>query len=293
MRPLKVAMFVKSSSWAIERETRNMGMFSYPVPEFTWKYFTFNRFENVEMRKFNDFDMIFHEDAGWATYIGNGPPKVYFTFDSFLSPHHLSIRREQARQADLVLVDHDDISRFTSDGIKARQFPYCTNDHLYKPLDKTIDIVYHCGSGSKSNNPGWEKRSRTRIEIGEISRQRGWSYASGALSPVEYAASMGTARIVANSNRLYNHRPHREFDAMACKAAFLTEAYPDTPEDKTMANIHYATYIDGQIEYKLSELLDGSWEGYAERGYELIMNNHTWAIRAKQLRELVSKEFGI
>lgn len=294
MRPLKVAMFVKSSPWSMERENRNMGLFSYPVPEFTWDHFAFNEFQPVDMRKFKDYDFIFHEDAGWAKYVGERPPVVYFTFDSFLSDAHLAVRLKQALQADLVLVDHDYPERFTSAGIKARQWPYCTNDHLYKPLDKTMDVVYHCGAGYKAGNPGWQKRSATRGVIGEICTKHGWSYASGARSPVEYAASMGHAKVAANVNRLYNHRPHREFDAMACGAVFLTEPYPDTPEDGTLAGIHYAVFSDGQIENKLSELLDGGdWPAYAERGHQFIMEHHTWAIRATQLRELVNREFGI
>jgi len=292
MRPLKVALFVKSSPVAAERENRNMGMWSYPVPEFEWKHYFANNFQAVDKARYKDYDLIFHEDAGYAAYMGSGPPVVYFTFDSFLDEAHRAVRIKQAHYADLTLVDHDDMEPFR--GLKALRFPYCTNDHLYKPLPKNVDVAYHCQSGARSNSPRAAERSALRTQLSEICEKHRWSYVSGALSNIDYAASMGHAKIVVNLVRGWLNRPHREFDAMACEAAFLTDPYKEIAEDFTIANLHYPVYKDvGWIELALERLLAGEWIRYAEAGRKLVMDNHTWAIRAQQLRDLVAKEFGI
>ena len=59
MRPLKVALFVKSSPIAAERDNRNMGGWSFSVPEFTWKHFYANNFEQIDRAKYKDYDVIF------------------------------------------------------------------------------------------------------------------------------------------------------------------------------------------------------------------------------------------
>lgn len=291
MKPLRVALFVKSSPIAAERENRNMGMWSYDVPEFTWKHFYSNNFSQVDRSRFGDFDLIFHEDAGYAAYVNSGPKVVYYTFDSFLDDAHRTVRLKQAHYADLILIDHDDINLFQ--GMKVLRFPYATNDRLYKPVEKTMDVAYHCQSGAKNGTPKAKERSELRAKLGEICGRRGWSFVSGALSHAEYAASMGRSKVVVNLSRNWLHRAHREIDAMACGACYLTDPHMETIEDGTTAGVHYATFED-DIESVLERLLDGGeWQRYAKAGYEAVTKLHTWQTRAGQLREIVNAEFGI
>ena len=293
MRPLKVALFVKSSDWSAIRDQRNMGMWSYPVPEFEWSHHYANNFQVIDKAKYKDYDFIFHEDAGYAAYMGKGLPVIYYTFDSFLTEEHRTVRRKQATYADLVLIDHDDLEHFQ--GMNVRRFPYATNDRLYVPLEKTNDVSFHCASSTKNTAPKALERSALRKQIGVICAARGWSYTSGTRSPIEYAASMGKSKIVVNLSRNWLHRPHRAFDAMACGAAYLTDPSKVFAEDVIVAGKDYATFDDvNEIEEALEGLLEGDkWCEIAASGHDVIMKNHTWTIRAKQLREIINHEFGL
>jgi len=101
MTPLRVAFFVKPSPSSMLREERNMGLFSYDVPEFVWTHFPHNN-ERVNMRDFAEYDVVFHEDSGFVTYDhkGSGPPIVYYAIDSTLTDAHLQKRIHHARQAE-------------------------------------------------------------------------------------------------------------------------------------------------------------------------------------------------
>jgi hypothetical protein len=87
-----------------------MGYWSYAVPEFEWDHFP-HADERVDLGKFKDYDLIFHEDAGFCTYDNRhaGPPVAFLAIDSTLTEAHYLKRLEQAKQANLVLVDHDKV----------------------------------------------------------------------------------------------------------------------------------------------------------------------------------------
>ena len=103
---MRIALVVKSSSSTREREMRNMGYWSYPVKQFSWQHFIFpgRRAYATEM---NAYDLVVQEDAGPRFYKQLKRPLVYVAIDSSLSDDHLESRLQRARQADLILVDHD------------------------------------------------------------------------------------------------------------------------------------------------------------------------------------------
>lgn len=293
MKPLRVALFIKPSIANVKRDDRQMGWWSYAVPEFTWEHFTHNG-ERVDLGKYRDYDLIFHEDAGFCTYENKhaGPPVVYLAIDSTLSDPHYEKRRWQANQANLVLVDHDKPGRFS--GRRCLQFPYCVNDHVFKPLAKTLDIANHCSSGSHASTPGATERTEMRAVLSEHACRSGYSYKSGAVGLDEYAANMGSARVVANWPRTPINRPHRVFDSMMCGAALVTGTLPFVDGDSIEPGKHYLSAENWRdFPALIDRLLDGEWEQIARAGHEIVSTQHTWAVRARELREILARELGL
>lgn len=293
MRKLNVAVFVKGSPGAIiTGDRRNMGFWSYAVPEFTWKMFSHGGGDE-DLSKFKDYDFIFHEDCGYCRYTNkqSGPPVVYLDLESTMGQDKHDVRIAQAKQADLVLVDWTPLENMRPAGKKIIRFPYCVNDAIFYPREKNCDIVWHAAV----KKFGRELRYELSKELTRLSVKHGWSLRDHTLVPVEYAASMGAARVGCNQNRSTAIRAHRTFDTMASGAALVTGPTPFTDGDLMVEGVHYLTFHDNaKLEKHLVRLIDiGEWQSFAEQGYNLIMQNHTWAIRAAQLREIVNKEFGI
>lgn len=297
MRPLRVALLVKSSPSTRERENRNMGWWSYPVPEFTWDHFSPGANIQNEIRKYAaDYDLIFHEDGGnWGCYGVSDIPVVYMSVDSTLSDAHYDVRHRQAKQADLVLVDHDSLDRFRLNNKRVRRLAYCVNDNVFKPLEKTIDITFHCSTGTRKGAPGGVERNVLRDQLNTICKQNGWSYRSGTKGLQEYAESMGRSRIVVNWPRTSINRPHRIFDAMACGACVVTGPLPHVEEDHRNAGEHYVEFVNNnELPETLAGLLiDDTWAKIARNGNELVNERHAWKTRASELRSILNTELGL
>lgn len=293
MKPLNIAVFVKSSPGATTTgPSRNMGWWSYAVPEFDWKLFPHNG-GTEDLGRFKKYDLIWHEDSGYVDYANNksGPPVIYYEIESAFTENHYKARLNQAKQADLVLVDWSPLEWFKPSGKKVIRFPFCVNDRVFYPREKTTDIAWHAAT----SKVGGAIRHQLTDDLIEICNRKGYSLRRGPLPILEYGASMGAARVVANQNRLPNIRAHRCFDAMACGAALITgNPTPFTSGDLVIEGQEYLTFSDKhELENKIDELLYGEWIRLAEAGYRVVSENHTWAVRASQLRDIIKKEFGI
>lgn len=299
MKPLKIALICKNEN-STRRDNRAMGYFSYAVPEFTWEHIIPGKNFKIEFDslKHKDFDLIFHEDYPYGDYVYGlyNIPIIFLSIDSTLSKQHYEDRFTQALKSDLVLVDHDQLDRFTHGTMNAIQFPYCVNDKVfYKDnRERIIDIAYHCSS---SAHAGVEQRKHIRQLLHELSKKHNWTYRSGVLPLEEYAESFRTAKIAVNQSRTPINRPHRIFDAMACGVMVLSSPLPRLQADKFEYDNPYEEFHDDlELEEKLEFMLNDMpeiTESIAKIDYDLIMQNHTWSIRAKQLREIINKEFGI
>lgn len=301
MKPLKVALICKNEN-SKRRDNRSTGYWSYAVPEFTWEHIVPGKNFSIDCRDLDlkEFDLVFHEDYPYGDYYNQSIPIVFLSIDSTLSKQHFDDRHSQARKSDLVLVDHDDLSRYSDLKRPVYQFPYCVNDKIFfryaweNETTRSTDIAYHC---STSNHAGNEERKRIRRLLGDLSVKHNWVYRSGVLSIEDYAESFRTAKIVVNQSRTPTNRPHRIFDAMACGAMVLTSPLPYIKDDKLDSFKDFADFeIDKELEDMLSHFLDGNNKGLeaiSNFGYHTVMQNHTWSIRAKQLREIINKEFGI
>ncbi len=281
MKPLRVLVIVKNGPLSFDREIRLRGFFSYPVPEFTWDFAAQGPANAGTLN--GKYDLVAYEDGSEKQAIVSGFPTICFVIDSTLSEAHYQVRAQRAKQAGVVLVDHDDLSEFTG---KVYRFPYCVNDHLFRGYgeDKTIDVSFHCGSDLE--------RAKLRRKLGAFCAINGYSYKSGILPNVEYARSMARSKVIANWPRTLTNRPHRIFDALACGAALVTGRVPNIAEDGLMPGRDYIA-VDTQDELlaEVKRLLDtGVWKEIAEAGHRVVMERHTWTVRARQLRQIIAQE---
>lgn len=296
MKPLKVALVVKGSPSTRHREDRNMGWWSYAVPEFTWEHFVLGKPYACDVGKqFAGFDLVFHEDGGnWGEYKNKTIPVVYLSFDSTVTEDHYAERLEQGKQADLILLDHDRAERFAPAGVPVRPFPYCVNDRVYYPRQKDIDISFHCAGSGRANSPGGPERAELRSYLGELAKEHGWSYKSGMVGLDEYSDDMGRSKVIVNWPRTVINRPHRVFDAMASRSCLVTGPLPDVEGDYRRKDTHYIEFArKEELPKILTTLLSGKWADIALNGYELVRTRHTWRMRALQLRLMLKEVFGL
>ncbi len=293
MNPLKVALFVKPGAVsAMEREERNMGWWSYDVPEFTWQHV--NGGGTYYTRDYKDYDLLFWEDGGTYGFIHDGgPPVVYLSIDDTLGDPHYFTRLHRAQHANLILVDHGPLSRFASLDKPVRRLCYCVNDHVYRLAAKNHDISYHCAS--RHDTPGGIERMELRRYLDTYAKSRDYTYQSGVRGLHDYAIGMATAKVVVNLPRSVRNRPHRVFDAMACGAALVTGPLPVVDGDGLEVGKHYLDFPDKQsIDAVLDRMIGGGeWTKYAAAGYALVKERHTWSVRAAELRQILSEEFGL
>lgn len=294
MKQLQIALVVKNKPNSFRRDDRPMGYWSYPVPEFEWNHFTLGKgfIHDTRQWKKQGFDLVFHEDGGnYGKYVGP-LPIVYMAIDSTLTPEHYESRLGQAKNADLVLVDHDRLDRFKV-GKTTRRLNYCVNDGVFRDygLPKNADVAFHCNT----TGPGGQERGRWKEILRRHCDERGYVFRTGLLGNPEYAYSFNSARITVNVPRTELNRPHRIFDAMACRGCVLTAPIPVIEGDEILENYDFAQadspeqmlrQIDSLLEY-------GHWQSIADNGYRVVMANHTWAIRAKELRTMLAQEFGL
>jgi spore maturation protein CgeB len=282
---MKIALVVKCSAGTMERETRNMGYWSYAVPEFEWQHFQFGG-KKAYATKMSGFDLIFQEDAGPRYFKNARLPIVYLDIDSTLSAGHLQARLERAVQADLILVDQDNPEKFTHLGVPVRRLNYCVNDRLMKDYgqERTLDVSFYCG--------GNEERGQIRQMMREYCPRHKISFETGTLHPIEYARAMARSKIVLNWPRVPANRPHRVFDAMACGACLVTGPLPIVPGDERVEGRDYIQVEAMEdLPATIKQLLDsGEWQGIAAKGKKLVAKYHTWSIRARQLKQILDEE---
>ena len=283
MKPLNVALIYRSRSPNDGAETRaKVGLWSYPVPEFTWREYGLGRNFTVRRSDFAGFDVIFHEDWICGVFEGpGGPPIAYWVVDSNTSERRFGVYRRYARQFNAVLVDQDQLGGWPR---PAYRLPYAVNDRLFKPLQKTVDVGYYVEPTPERNELGaW---------LGDFCRGKGYSFdAAHGLPAAGYAAKLGAARIVVHLSTHPQCRTHRLFDALACGACFLTFPLPMVDGDGFTEGEQYLEWRSREeLGYLIKSLLDsGTWQTAAAAGHKFVMEHHTWAKRAPKLHRILSR----
>ena len=293
MKPLRVALIHRDSDRCTDK--RMVGIWSYPVPEFVWdhfvvkKGFSFNRDEVA-----GEYDILFYEDGKLhGSFTGHSDvPVAYYVVDSTLSESHYDARRQQATLVDLILVDHDNLQRFRwREGPPVRRLSHCVNDTIFKDygLPKTVDVSFHCRTAGSKERAGLE------WWLEGLCGELGLRYESGTRYDSEYAKSFNRSKISVNLTRTSTNRPHRVFDALACRTCLLTSPLPDIDPVEVVQGVHYAAFTSHEHlrEAIVGILSAGTWRDFAENGYQHVMTRHTWATRAKELRLIIKEEWGL
>ena len=280
MKPLRVLLIHRDND-----NYRNLtGWWSYPVPEFTWQAArvpAINFSVKVDPQL---FDLIVLDDWIFGNVEANHVPLAYVVVDSARSDEQLARNLRQAKHANLILVDSDDLAKFNI-GRPARRFAYAVNERLYHPCPKTHDVAFLC----------WPTQPRREVQerAAQICARHGWSFLTGTYANFQdYAAAIGSARVVIHKAHVERARSWRVFDVMASRGCLLSSPLPTVDGDGIEKGVHYAEYANPDaLEGKLERLLTGNaWAEMAETGYQHVVAHHTWAIRAKDLRELLAKE---
>jgi hypothetical protein len=260
---------------------RMVGWWSYPVPEFQWMHISVGKGFNLNLAKM-DCDVVVYEDAKLhGSFTNKGAvPIAYHIVDSTLSEEHYQSRRREARWADIILVDWDYLARFEDLGVPVKRFNYCVNDKLFfdRKLPKDIDVGCFHGKSLR-------RRTLNR-KLAKIGERRKLKVVCGRYSYQEYAEMLHRSKIVVNINRVPVVRNHRVFDTMASRSCLLSESMHDVSGEEREAGIHYETFND-DLEDRIMALLAGRWKTIADAGYDLVREQHTWATRAKELREIL------
>ena len=279
MKPLNVVLIHRDN----DAYRYLCGWWSYPVPEFTWNVLKVQPSGFVATPNIQGVDLIMLEDWIFGKIYKGGRPMVYWIIDSARSDEQLAKNVQQARQADLVLIDSDRTEKFYQLTQPVRRMAYAVNEQVYHPHAKHYDVAFLC----------WPTPERRKMHdmVHEICERRGWSLLSGTYDNRSYADALGLSRVVVHKSHVEQARSWRVFDVMATKSCLLTNPIPLIDGDGIRPNEHYAEYYDAEdLEYKLEALVSGGWEPMAETGYQHVMAHHTWATRAKELRQMIFEE---
>jgi glycosyltransferase involved in cell wall biosynthesis len=283
MNPIKVLLVHRDSD--IYR--RLTGWWSYGVPEFQWTTLKVPRDGfSVDMRQYTrGIDLVVLDDWVFGTLNNLHIPLAYVIVDSMRSAEQLRRNYDQAKQADLILVDSDKLSAFSGLGKAVQRFAYAVNEHLFYPREKVYDVAFLC----------WPTDERRMVQewCRDICARHHWCFITGTYDWNDYARFISSSKVVVHKPHVPQGRSWRVFDVMAARGCLLSEMLPDVSGDGLRRGEHYHEYRDREsLEAALESLLDGDfWKPIAEAGYQHVMQNHTWRIRAEQLRGMLTDIF--
>lgn len=281
MNPIKVLLIHRESD--VYRHLT--GWWSYPVDEFEWQAIKVKDGFCLDLNQIDyQPDLIVLDDWIFGQVIHRLAPLAYVVVDSPRSRAQFQRNLEQARQADLVLVDSDDVERFNHSNHPARRFAHAVNEQLFFPREKVFDVAFLCW-------PTDERRPVQR-KCKEICDRRGWSFVGGPFDWQDYALFLSSARVVVHKAHVVNARSWRVFDVMAARGCLLSSHLPTVSGDGIAKDVHYREYTPETLEDELAYLLtDDRWQDIAQAGYQHVMAQHTWRARAPQLRGILAEVF--
>ena len=320
MKPIRVALFHRDD-WH-RGEARIDGLFSYEVPQFVVKHFPVDKGFKQDLHALRDYDVVFWDDGKYKDYAGFTPeehtgyvpPVVMYALYPTLTRGHYTRRAERAiKNADLVLVDHDDMERWSGWlGIPARRLAYATNERYYRDrgLVKDIDVGFYCVYAWNKERPALD------AWLEGYCGAKGWKYESthGENVGTKYAELLARTKCVVHLNRTLSTRPPRIFDAVASGCCFVGNTMPVVNGERWEAGVTYVNFdypcseVYEQWEEKDIPLLadrdtaqvvaclewaltDDNWRTVAERAKAYVLACHTWERRAVELYGLLLDVF--
>lgn len=285
-RPLRVALLHRNSPRLLKRDV--VGWWSYEVPEFEWDHFMVRKGFYTKRSTFAQaYDLIVYEDGKLTGRIERDAdlPVAYVVADSTLSEEHYRIRCQQAAMnADLLLVDWDDLQRFAHLEMPTYRFSFAANDQFFYPREKKIDVGFFC-------HPTPE-RKRLADHLNEFCEREGYRFVYGSRMGGDYAEAIGGAKININLGRNPQTRSNRIFDVFLSESCLVCDPLPYVSAEPRKLNEHYLQFRTmDELDLLLNELLqEGTWRVFAAAAYELGKRYHTWGARARQLRGIVDGE---
>lgn len=129
----------------------------------------------------------------------------------------------------------------------------------------------------------------------EFCHKRDYHYHYGVKKNEEYGKAFNRSKVTVNWSRTELNRPHRVFDAMGCRTCLLTRALPTVEGEERFTGVDYAEFREyTELADQIDGLLQsGVWQNIADSGYATVHKYHTWPVRAKQLRQIISEELGL
>lgn len=283
-QPLRVALIHRDEGRSLNRDA--IGWWSYPVPEFEWDHYPVPESFRLKRSLFVEYDLIVYEDGKIHGTLERdwNIPVAYVIADSTLSEEHYKIRCQQAAEnADILLVDFDDLERFKHLGLPAYRFSFASNDRFFYPRQKTVDVGFFF-----HHTP---QRDRLANHLDQFCNQRGYRYACGTRIGPAYAAAIGSAKININLARNPQTRSNRIFDVFVSQSCLVCDPLPPVSDEPRQLNEHYLQFrswreLDGLLD---ELLLNDTWRVFAVAAGELGLAQHTWAARARQLRAILGE----
>lgn len=320
MKPLHVALVHRGSAY---RYTRVDGQFAYEVPEFTWSHVAVEKdFHDLDLGTFaGDFDLVWLDPGKYAHRNLFAPkrrrhqvPVVYWSLYPTLSDGHYHTEFDRAQlNADLVLLDHDDLRRWQGVGCPARRLAYSVNEHYYRDRgeERDIDVNFCCFTGYSYERQALDGWLRAHCE------RRGWTYTSGSgYDGDRYARLMARSKVMVHLLRTPSTRPPRIFDTAASGTALLSNPMPSVSGEYWQPGTQYGVFLEPHSERiadtarpqqrelddraceelaaGLAWMLTGDrWRAAAENAKSYVLSCHTWQHRATELRQIIKEELGL
>lgn len=308
------------------RHARIDGQFAYPSPGLVWRQNGLSKTTTVNLSSLPAFadgtqaDVAWLDEGKYQRYqLFAQPPgphrptpvvynAVYPTLNQSTYESRVVLAREQA---DLVLVDHDDLGRWERDtGLPCRRLAYSVDETRYRDrgLRRDIDVGFYCVYAFNSERPAMDEW------LAAFCERKGYRFATteGQNVGTEYAELLARTKVVIHLTRTPRTRPPRIFDTAACRTALLSNPMPAVSGEHFEQWVHYVPFGEphsrsyrpftgwkplrdehcGEVIAGLEWLLDeGHWEHVAERAHEYVMACHTWRTRAVQLRGILLDVF--
>jgi hypothetical protein len=267
---------------------RLTGWWSYPVDQFYWqeRVIAADDFRADLGVSAHGYDLAVLDDWTFGYFKNRTLPLAYVIVDSARSVEQFRRNVFQGAQADLLLVDSDDLGKFGGLGKPVQRFAYAVNERLFYPRPKDYDVAFLC----------WPTPERRIVQAhcAAICERHGWRFLTGTYDAAEdYARAIGSAKVVVHAAHVKAARSWRVFDVLASQGCLLSSPLPAVSGDGLVAGVHYHEYkSSGDLEIMLENLLHGSvWESAATNGHRHVMANHVWSVRARQLQTQLAEVF--
>jgi spore maturation protein CgeB len=151
--------------------------------------------------------------------------------------------------------------------------------------EKTVDIGFHMVQrGNKPRIWALHQISVWADEMNKVVDVRTIKH-----DVVEYAKAFNRAKLSVNVSQVPGNRPHRLFDAMACRSCVISTPQPNVEEAHSpMPGEHYLEFDPELIAGAFGPALEnGVYQSIADAGFAFIQEYHTWAKRAPELRAII------